>query len=195
MKRAFIGLILAACVLLPIQVYSDSMVGKKVEVVVPVVIDGEELPVGAIAIEGTTYAPVRVLAEALGKDVDWVDGQVVIVSPENITEEEGEGGVELQHDQPFDELVDANNELPPSNVEQEFDAVEIKNEILSIKRANELTQKSIDMFMDLVVNGELSDDEVEFYQYKIEEARGIIELNNSIIAELEEKLSNIEEQQ
>ncbi len=39
--------------------------------VVAVIVDGTELPVGGLVIDGVTYAPVRALAETLGSGVLW----------------------------------------------------------------------------------------------------------------------------
>lgn len=61
--------------------------GAKIETVVKVKLDGEYLPVDAIGLKGTTYAPVRALSEALGKEVAWVNGEVTIKSPDEKSEE------------------------------------------------------------------------------------------------------------
>lgn len=83
MKKFFLGLISGLCIALPISALADNftMVGKTVEVEVPIKLDGEYLDVKAIGFEGVTYAPVRAFAEALGKEVDW-DGEVIIRTPE-----------------------------------------------------------------------------------------------------------------
>jgi len=81
-KRFITGLITGVLIALPISVFADGMIGKQVQTVVPVKVDGEYLDVDAIGIEGRTFAPVRALADAFGKEVDWVNGEVVINTPE-----------------------------------------------------------------------------------------------------------------
>lgn len=82
-----LGLIVGVCIALPVGVVADSLVGAKIETVVKVKLDGEYLPVDAIGLKGTTYAPVRALSEALGKEVAWVNGEVTIKSPDEKSEE------------------------------------------------------------------------------------------------------------
>jgi len=77
MKKFIAGFIVGLCIGLPISTMADSMIGKRIETEVPIKLDGEYLPINAIGLEGRTYAPVRALAEALGKEVDW-DGEVII---------------------------------------------------------------------------------------------------------------------
>lgn len=48
-----------------------SLIGKQVERQAAVVVDGNEITVAAAIIDGTSYAPVRAVAEAVGKKVDW----------------------------------------------------------------------------------------------------------------------------
>jgi hypothetical protein len=80
MRRFMLGLIVGLCIALPTCVIADSLVGSKIETVVKIKLDGEYLPVDAIGLKGTTYAPVRAFAEELGKEVEWVDGEVIITS-------------------------------------------------------------------------------------------------------------------
>lgn len=88
MKKIVFGILVGLCIALPIQVISDNMVGKTVEVEVPVKVNGEYLLVNAIGIEGTTYAPVRALAESVTADVYW-DGEarevIIETKKEDIT--------------------------------------------------------------------------------------------------------------
>lgn len=95
MKKFIVGLIVGVCVMLPIHAIADSLVGKQVDMIAPVKLDGEYLSVDAIGIKGTTYAPVRAISEALGKDVDWIDGEVIIETPD---EEETPTTVETEGD-------------------------------------------------------------------------------------------------
>lgn len=54
-----------------------SMVGKRVQSVASVTINGEQLS-SAVIIDGKSYAPVRDIVEAVGADVTWSKGEVKI---------------------------------------------------------------------------------------------------------------------
>lgn len=62
----------------------QSLIGKQVEGQVAVIVDGKEISVPAAIIEGTSYAPVRAVAEAVGRNVDWYEGKVLINSKEAV---------------------------------------------------------------------------------------------------------------
>lgn len=83
MKKFIMGLILGAGLTLAFSVSAESiqsLIGKQVDGEATVVLDGVDLPVKAAIIEGTTYAPVRAVGEAVGKDVDWKGGKVTLDS-------------------------------------------------------------------------------------------------------------------
>lgn len=63
----------------------QSLVGKQVDGQAPVVLDGNELATQAIIIEGTSYAPVRAIGEAVGKEVGWEEGKVILESKQVAT--------------------------------------------------------------------------------------------------------------
>lgn len=49
----------------------QNMVGKQVQGQFPVKVNGKELEVQAIVIDGTSYLPIRAISEALGKEVTF----------------------------------------------------------------------------------------------------------------------------
>lgn len=61
---------------------TTSLIGKKVQAENTVIVDGKELPVKAVNIGGTTFAPVRSFAEALGSGVDFKDNTVILSQKE-----------------------------------------------------------------------------------------------------------------
>lgn len=87
-KKFALGFFVACILIFPLTISADSMIGKQVQMIAKIKLDGEYLEVDAIGINGTTYAPVRALAEALGKEVEWdpVNKEVIIDSPETIDE-------------------------------------------------------------------------------------------------------------
>jgi hypothetical protein len=82
MRKYVIGFIIGVFLTLPTAIFADevSNVGKRIAAEVPVILNGKELPVKAVAFDGTSYAPVRVIAEHLGLDVDFKDNQVILSS-------------------------------------------------------------------------------------------------------------------
>jgi len=62
----------------------SSLVGQKVRTEVVVKLDGETLG-NAVIINKTTYAPLRMVAEATGLDVGYVPGEVSLVSETVVT--------------------------------------------------------------------------------------------------------------
>lgn len=81
MKKFIMGLIVGLALSLAVTAYAEdikSLVGKQVDGQAAVVLDGEELSVQAVIIEGTSYAPIRAVGEAVGKEVDWKEGKVVM---------------------------------------------------------------------------------------------------------------------
>lgn len=79
-KYLLIGLIVGVAMTISFSAIADgvSKIGKKIDAEYVVKLDGAELDVKAISMEGTSYAPVRAIGEALGLDVDFVEGEVLL---------------------------------------------------------------------------------------------------------------------
>lgn len=75
-----IGVIIGAVLSLSGQALADSLskVGKKVQNEYTVVVNGKELPVKAISIDGTSYTPNRAFAEATNSDIDFKNNTVIL---------------------------------------------------------------------------------------------------------------------
>jgi len=71
-----IGFLLASA--LPVSAAVSSLIGKKVQGEYPVYLGNEKLPVNAIAIDGTTYAPLRATGNALGAEVSFQNKTVIL---------------------------------------------------------------------------------------------------------------------
>src|SRR5574343_1231874 len=72
-KDIIIGIIVGCVLIGTTPVLADSIT-QSIEVVlnsVKVQIDGENLNANTILYNGTTYLPMRAVAEAVGKDVEW----------------------------------------------------------------------------------------------------------------------------
>lgn len=92
MRKYLIGLVTGVLLTLPIGIFANdiSNIGKKIDSEFTVLLNGEELPVKAIGINGTSYIPLRATGEALGLNVDFVDRTVILESKkegDNVIEE------------------------------------------------------------------------------------------------------------
>lgn len=164
-----VGVIVGMVASIPLQAIAEnfSKVGKQVEVEVPVRINGELLETPAIGLEGTTYTPVRALAEHFGAEVDWDGeaGEVVIETKsgdeQETTPDEKGDGVEVTRE--ISKTVEA--------IDQEIRMLNLRNEIL---------KEYITLY------GEHDDNSIELAEIKENEAR---------IAEFEAVKAELEAQQ
>ncbi len=72
MRDIFIG-VLIGCMLMATPVLAESIL-TKIDVVlngINVQLEGEDVQVESILYNGTTYLPMRKVAELVGKDIDW----------------------------------------------------------------------------------------------------------------------------
>lgn len=88
MKKFVMGLVLGVGLTVAVSAAAEeiqSLIGKQVEGQVAVVVDGVQINVPAAIIDGTSYAPVRAVGEAVGKEVDWKEGKVILESKQEAT--------------------------------------------------------------------------------------------------------------
>lgn len=78
MRKYLIGVIIGAMLMFGAQTFADSLIGKKVDGVVKVIVDGSELETAAVVIEGVSYAPLRAVGESLQLEVEYSDGVVIL---------------------------------------------------------------------------------------------------------------------
>jgi len=78
MKKSIIGLVFGLIVGLALSASASSMLGKAIDAVYPLFIDGTRCSVDAISIEGTSYIPVRNAGEMFGYNVNFVDNVIIL---------------------------------------------------------------------------------------------------------------------
>lgn len=80
MKKVLIGFILGAILSSSLVVSANTMIGKTIDNIYPLFIDGKRVNKDVIVIEGTSYLPVKVSGESFGYDVKWdsVNKQVLM---------------------------------------------------------------------------------------------------------------------
>jgi hypothetical protein len=78
MKKIVFGIIIGAGLTFAVQAGAETIsnVGKKVQAEYEVIVDGNPLPVKAVAVGGTTSTPNRALADAVGYDIAFKDNVV-----------------------------------------------------------------------------------------------------------------------
>jgi hypothetical protein len=84
-KKAVAGFLAGVVFMIGAQAFGDSVskIGKKIQTEYSVTIDGQKLTVPAIAVDGTSYAPVRAMGDATGYDVS-VSGKSISLDKERV---------------------------------------------------------------------------------------------------------------
>ena len=82
MKKFVMGVIIGALLTIGVSAAADSIgkIGKQITNEYVVKVNGSALDATAIAVDGTSYAPVRAIAGAAGFEVDFKNGEVLLVS-------------------------------------------------------------------------------------------------------------------
>ena len=80
MKKIVFGIVIGALLTLGISAAADgiSKIGKSITNEYVIKINDEELSVKAIAVDGMSYAPVRVIAETAGFAVNFANNEVLL---------------------------------------------------------------------------------------------------------------------
>lgn len=93
MYSTFVGIVIAGCLSVSVYAATNSLVGKKVQSVIAVVVNGQPIK-DAIVIDGVTYAPLRSFSEAAGYSISYDKGGVNL---SNQTEEELVEQIQADH--------------------------------------------------------------------------------------------------
>ena len=82
MKKFVSGLLIGFLLAIPTYAIAEqtSMIGKTIESEYPVIIDGKELEVPAIVVDGRSFAPVRAIGEAMGLNVSFENQTVILTN-------------------------------------------------------------------------------------------------------------------
>jgi hypothetical protein len=78
MKKFLAGTLFGCILVFGITGYADSLVGKQVDTVFPLIINGDQSSKNVISIEGTSYLPVRSAGEMFGYDVNFTNETVYL---------------------------------------------------------------------------------------------------------------------
>lgn len=204
MKKFIAGFICGALLFSGVSVFAATkspMIGKRVDGVASVIVNGKKLEKDAILIEGTSYLPVRAMTEAIGGKIISANGgeiqlatttttsQEVITDPEEFAKR---GAEEARRQEEA-----AARQAEIRNLQE---AIKTKQTLLDLKkkRLDELNNE-IENGQDLVdVGGVIPFKESDVYRQLIEEVEKVqaeIEQIEAEIAELEQRKSALEAQQ
>jgi hypothetical protein len=84
MKKILFGIIIGIAISVPTTIFANdvvSVIGKKIDKEVNVLFLGKKLEKKAPLVDGTTYVPIREIAERLSFAVEFINGEVIIKSP------------------------------------------------------------------------------------------------------------------
>lgn len=132
-----IALLLVGLVSASVSAAAASMVGKKVQSVISVFVNGEKIK-DAVVIEGTTYVPVRSFSETTGYSINIKGGDVLLTAPESINRTEEDVVAEIKAKNRLDILQN--------------DVTFWKSQLSGEKEAAELARKSIEKIDALNAN-------------------------------------------
>ena len=203
MKRFIAGFICGALLFSGVSVFAATkspLVGKRVDGVASVIVNGKRIEKEAAVIEGTSYLPVRALTEAIGgKIISAKSGEIqlatttttqgVVTNPEDYARQDAEEARRLEEEW--------KREADLMNIEREIKVSQSALERLQdrLKSLNE----EIENGQDLVdVGGVIPFKESDVYKQLIEEVEKVkaeIEQIEAEIAELEQRKAALEAQQ
>jgi len=83
MKKLIVGVIIGLALGFTFSAGANTIIGKAVDTIYPLFIDGTRSPVDAVSIEGTSYIPVRKAGEMFGYEVQYNDttGEIFLKRP------------------------------------------------------------------------------------------------------------------
>lgn len=131
------GLLLASA--FPAYGAVSSLVGKKIANEYEVFVDGKKLDKKALAVDGTSYAPLRVIADAIGYDIEFANNTVVMSG----SSEEGSGTVDTT-------TIDTNTDNPMETytIEQAESGIALANSAINFIQ-NNIQRLQGDAYKDL----------------------------------------------
>lgn len=194
MKQFIVGLTCGAILMATGSAFAaGGLVGKEVQKEVSVQLNGAEVSSGVI-IDGSTYAPVRNISEAVGLDVSYTQGVVTLTS------EEETGSIDYTIPE-----ITPEPQVDTSDPYWMYDTVEkIESRIATIESGIERKQSEIDAQQQAVdrfeaylndnpddINMASMQSEIEVRKKVIEQTNDSISLSRAEIEALQAKLAKL----
>lgn len=146
----------------------SSLVGKQVQAENTVIVNGKELDIKAVNIDGTTFAPNRAIAEALGLDINFVDGAVIFENKEG------------------DPVEDSMNPINEDHGEYQIEGYTIETITDAINNYSGSLEGAMGILRSIEKKG-FPQDAIDELRNGIEEMKRELERLNSIKSKLEER--------
>jgi len=109
MKKLIIGILIGFVLSFAASAYADelkSLIGRTIEGEFPVTVDGKRLENKAIVIDGTSYLPVRAIADAVYQDVHFDADLGITLTPKEVP------AVPVETDTPSEAIEPEQNSAP-----------------------------------------------------------------------------------
>jgi hypothetical protein len=187
MRKYVIGFLIGVLFASAYPVYGavSSMIGKEVQVEYDVLVNGEKLPVKAVAIDGISYTPNRALSDALQAKIGFENNQVIITTdPSEVptaSPQPTHGGGTLNENPNSMEPVNP-EDVPATNFTLEF----INTQINALEASITFMKNHIDQLQtDELKNLPGATEELEKSKKKLEDRQTELELWKKRKAELE----------
>jgi len=175
MKRFILGVICGALLFGGTSVLAESisLVGKTIDTEIPVYFNEEPLAAKAIAVEGTSYLPVRTVGNTLGATIEYRDGAVYVEQADQY------------------EVI---KEKVLKDLKLEMQREEIQKEISKLQTANENLRKQVSVLENSIEVEPVPSVKENMIKIK-ENTLEMITQNEQKIAELQAQLAELEGQE
>jgi len=99
MKKFISGLVIGLMISTSLIAFANTtnIIGKQIQGIFPLIINGQKCDKDVIVIDGTSYLPVRKASEIFGYKVDFKNNEVIL-SNQNESSSEKKAGDKLKHD-------------------------------------------------------------------------------------------------
>lgn len=178
MKKTIIAFVTGFALATAGSVYAEniaSMIGKKVQVEYDVIVNGKQLDIKAIAIDGKSYAPIRAFSESVDYDLAFTNNTVILNDPA------------MEGSEPM--VTETSNATEMSEEDKETVKRSEDQIILAQARIDENKAKIIDL--DQKISEAQNKDDKEFWSIQKESAQFVIDENEKIIESTQAYIAKI----
>lgn len=180
MKKIVSAFLAGALMMVSVQAFGDSIsqIGKKIQTEYTVTVDGQQLSVPAIAVDGKSYAPVRAIGEAAGYDISVTEKSITLTTKENVP---------VADIAPTPEVVSSPTSTPAPE-KSKTDVIKEKAVTLQVELSKQ-SNEAMKVYMKLLNDRNNTDLKLQYDQYdkKIKELQGELKQLESQLAELQQK--------
>jgi Mg2+ and Co2+ transporter CorA len=180
MKKTIFGIIIGLFIGITGSAYAEevtSYIGKTIKGQFPVIINGVELEKPGLVLEGTTFVPIRLVADALGQNISFIDSTVILTPKESPI---------IPNSSDID---DVNSQTGEGNImiEDNTDRInQLKNKLSEIREKLQNYESLIENFK---TKPNVTEEEIKNYT---DIRKPIMDSFKTTIAELEQQIADLE---